>query len=39
MVLDYEIDSTEAIKVEAANPTDEPDITLQWVKEKAQTGH
>ena len=39
MVLDYEIDPTEAIKVEAANPTDEPDITLQWVKEKAHTGH
>ena len=43
MVLDYGTNSaegsTEAILVEAANPTDEPDITLQWVKEKAQTGH
>ena len=43
MVLDYGTNSTgensDVINVEAANPTDEPEITLQWVKEKAQAGH
>ena len=37
MVLD--IDPTDAIKVESSNPTDEPEITLQWVKDKSQAGH
>ena len=38
MVLDFTIDPQEAIKVEAASPVDEPELSLYWVKEKAEAG-
>ena len=38
MVLDFTIDPQEAIKVEAASPVDEPELTLHWIREKADAG-
>ena len=38
MVLDFTVDPQEAIKLEAANPVDEPELTLHWIREKADAG-
>ena len=38
MVLDFIVDPQEAIKLEAANPVDEPELTLHWIREKADAG-
>ena len=38
MVLDFTDDPQEAIKLEAANPVDEHELTLHWIREKADAG-
>ena len=36
MVLDFAIDPTAVIDMEAANPVDEPELTKHWITEKTQ---
>ena len=39
MVLDFGREIPEVIQVEAANPLDEPELSLHWISEKATTGN
>ncbi len=34
MVLEFAIDPTAVIDMEAANPVDEPELTMHWIREK-----
>ena len=39
MVLEFAIDPTDVIDMEAANPVDEPELTRHWIKEKSEAGN
>ena len=34
MVLEFAIDPTAVIDMEAANPVDEPELTMHWIRER-----